>query len=188
MVAVPKVKARINLNELFQTDVRFSQGTKERLGQAIIDQIVTRTSELRRDRFDNVMKGYSASYAKSLDGQIFGKVRGQPANLLATGDMLGSMNIIEETRDTITVGFDDPRENAKAYGHISGMRGHPTVKNGKVRDFLGLSPKDIEALRRDWADDIELIEQVERTTSREELDQATIDVIAQLEGELDDGS
>jgi hypothetical protein len=113
---------------------------------------------------------------------VGGKRAGQPANLTLSGDMLSSLNIVEQTAKTITIGFDDATENAKAFGHISGMQGHPTIKNGKVRDFLGLPDKELKSIARDFEPDIKAISSVKSSTAST-FEQKILDAIAQLESE-----
>jgi hypothetical protein len=99
--------------------------------------------------------------------------------------MLSSMNIIEQSRDTITIGFDDQTQNDKAYGHISGMRGHPTL-SGKVpvRDFMGISPSDARDLKAQLSDEIETLSRIDSARTEEEFESAVLDAIAEIEGGL----
>lgn len=180
---IPKVKLKINLDELFGGSYQYGESTKEALGQAIIDKIVERTQEQRIDKFGKKLAGYSKAYANSLDGQVGGKVQGQAANLTLSGDMLSSINIIEKTAKTITIGFDDDTENAKAFGHISGMEGHPTIKKGKVRDFFGLPKSELRIIADEFKSDIEAISEVKTTKERSKFEQKILDAIKALEGE-----
>ena len=46
----------------------------------------------------------------------------------------------------VTLKIDDSEQAAKAFGHVSGYEGHPTIKDGPKRDFFGLHRKDAERL------------------------------------------
>jgi hypothetical protein len=185
MAKIPKVEFTVDLAKMFDLPKSLTQSTRELIGQSIIDRIVRRTSVESRDKYGRLMKGYSKTYAESLAGQVYGKIAGAPANLKATGDMLGSLNIVGQSATTVTIGYDDAQQNAKAYGHISGMDGHP-ILDGKVpkRDFLGLSKDDVRAIKSDLADELKAIKNIEASASREELDNAILDSIGQIEGDL----
>lgn len=123
----------INLTEMFGGQrVPDSSAFKQSVGQAIIDTIVERTQD-GVSRKGSAFKSYSLLYAKSLDFIAAGKSRSQP-NLTLQGDMLGTLEIIEEGRSTITLGFTSRKQQLKAHGHITGDPRGPGVK----RDFLGL--------------------------------------------------
>lgn len=185
-MSAPKVKYKINLNDLFGERLNLNRATREAIGQAIIDKIVERTSEQNIDKFGRSLGSYSESYAKSLDGQVYGKRKGGPVSLLASGDMLGSLTIIEQTPQTITLGFEDRLQNDKAYGHISGMQGHP-ILDGKVkkRDFLGLPKNELQAIAADFDDRAKAIDAIESAASREDLDKAIVDLIEEIGSEIE---
>lgn len=187
MARVPKVKYKINLDELFGSSLDYSSSTKQAVGQAVIDRIVERTQEKRIDKFGKRMAGYSKSYANSLAGQVGGKSPGQSANLTLSGDMLGSLTIIDQTAKTITIGFDDSTENAKAYGHISGMEGHPTIKKGKVRDFLGLPQTELNAIANEFVEDVARESQIRGTEDRDEFNRRVLSLIEELTAENEGG-
>lgn len=181
---IPKVKFKVNLDEIFGANLSYGPATRQAIGQAVIDQIVKRTQEQRIDKNGKPLKGYSKTYAQTLEAKIAGKSAGEPANLTLHGDMLGSLTIVDETAKTITIGFDDSKENAKAYGHISGMEGHPTIKKGKVRDFMGLPKKDLESIAAKFADDVESVSDVTRAKSRQTFEDRILKAIQDIEEEI----
>lgn len=181
---IPKVKFKVNLDELFGADLSYGPATRQAIGQAVIDQIVKRTQEDRKDKNGKPLKGYSKTYAQTLEAKIAGKSQGEPADLTLHGDMLGSLTIIDQTSKTITIGFDDSKENAKAYGHISGMEGHPTIKKGKVRDFLGLMPSEKKQIAKAFADDVEAVSDVKRSKSRQTFQEKILQAIQNTEDEI----
>ena len=132
-------KLKINLTEMFGQRVPDSAAFKEAVGQAIIDRIRERTAgNIGRDgkRFKNYKKKTKANpnpYSESLEFKAAGKSIGDP-NLRLSGDMLGFMDVIDESRDTITIGFSEREDQLKAHGHILGSNPGPRVR----RDFFGL--------------------------------------------------
>lgn len=187
MARIPKVKFKVNLDEMFGERFKTNQSTREAIGQAVIDKIVERTQELNVDKFGKSLGRYSDAYKKSLDFKV-SKGGQSEVNLTLTGDMLASLTIIEQTDRTITVGFDDSDQNAKAYGHISGMAGHP-VLDGKVkkRDFMGLPKSEINAIANEFEDQVRTIDEIEDAETREDLDRAVLRLIEEVEGEIEGG-
>lgn len=140
-----KAKLSVDLDELFETKFPNDSKLRQAIGQAIIDKIRDRTA-------DNIgadgkrFKNYSKDYAESIEFKAYGKKKDDP-NLQQTGDMLGLMDIIEEARSKIVIGWTDPEEAGKAHGHVTG-------NIGVSRDFLGLTQKEITELRREWSGQI----------------------------------
>lgn len=94
------------------------------------------------------LKGYSASYKGSLAYDVFGK--DGTVDMQLTGDMISSIDIKKQNSTTLTVGFGSKEESNKAYGHMTGMEGHPTLE-GKVRprNFFGWSDKELNDIARE---------------------------------------
>lgn len=186
MAKVPQVKLKINLDDLFGERLDLNRSTREAIGQAIIDRIVERTQS-GVDKFGKSMGSYSPTYKKSLAFQVT-KGGETQVNLTQTGDMLGSLTILEETPRTITIGFDDSEQNAKAFGHISGMQGHP-VLDGKVkkRDFMGLPAKDLNAIASKFERQAKRVDAIESAQTRDQLDQAVLNLVDEVSGEIEGG-
>jgi hypothetical protein len=140
-----KYKLVIDLDELFGTAFPNSSRLRQAVGQEILDIIKEKTeSGISWD--GKPFKHYSDVYAESLEFEAAGKSKGDP-NLTLSGDMLGLMDVIEEDKATITIGWSDGSEAEKAHGHISGNVG---VK----RDFFGLSEKDVKRVRTIFEDTV----------------------------------
>jgi hypothetical protein len=135
----------VNLDEMFGTAFPNSSRLRQLIGQEILDTIVRRTQN-NRAWDGKQFKSYSDEYAESLDFQAAGKSKGDP-NLTLTGDMLGLMDVIEESKATITIGWTSAEEAEKAHGHITGNVG---VK----RDFFGLNESEVKAIREKFEDQI----------------------------------
>ena len=59
-----------------------------------------------------------------------------------SGDMLGQIDVLGISGDTIKIGWDSELENAKAHGNITGQEGLWKKK----RDFFGLTAKEIKEI------------------------------------------
>lgn len=132
---------------------------RDQIGQRVIDKIVDRTEnsnflQTRRsnrnrraaDRRFNSATLYTPEYVNSFEFRVFFKRQGQ-VNLTASGDMLGSIDIIDSRPDRMTIGFADQLEANKAHGHITGSV-------GKQRDFFGLPESEIINLRREFRQEV----------------------------------
>lgn len=94
------------------------------------------------------LKAYSKSYKESLAYDVFGK--DGTVNMELSGDMINSIVIKKQNSKTMTIGFDSKEESNKAYGHMTGMEGHPTLE-GKVkpRNFFGWSDKELNNIAKE---------------------------------------
>jgi hypothetical protein len=172
MGRVGKVKYKINFQKIFGSRVPDDQEFKEKVVQAVIDRIVERTQ-------DNVsihgkpFAQYSDAYAKK-KGVAKGDV-----DLTLSGDMLAAIDVIDSTAQTVTIGFPDETENAKAWNHMTG----DTVKK---REFFGLPQKELEEIARSFSGELEDIQNSERE-GRNIEDEELEDVLRSiLSGELDE--
>lgn len=150
-------RLKIDLKEIFGVDID-NDALKQSINQSILDKILRRTSE-SLDVNEKKFKPYSKQYKKSDDFIAFGK--SNEVNLRLTGDMLELMDVIDESKNTTTIGWRDSDEAQKAHGHITG--------NGRLpkRDFFGLSSVDIQELKFEFGDDVN--RDVELTTRQLEL-------------------
>jgi phage gpG-like protein len=183
MARIPKVEYKINLETMFAARLDIDDATKEAIGQAIIDKIVERTQD-NLDKNNKSLGSYSKSYRSSVEFEIL-KGAKRAVDLTATGDMLAALTITKTTPQTITIGFNDTEQNTKAYGHISGMEGHPVLE-GRVqkRDFMGLPDEELNKISADFAFDVEQIDRIQNATTRQELDQAVLSYIDELSGQI----
>ncbi len=89
---------------------------------------------------------YSKAYKDSLDFKAFGK---SPAkiNMTLTGDMLGLMDVTKQTGESITIGWTDAEQNAKAFNHSTG----DTVPS---RPFFGVSSTELSQIKKKFGSEI----------------------------------
>lgn len=134
----------IDLTEMFGAQVPNSTQFRQAVGQALIDEIRSRTEEGHKSWNNDPFKKYSKEYKESLGFHAYGKTN--DVTLKQSGAMLLSMDIIKESVDKIVIGWTDKEEAAKAYNHITG----DTVPK---RDFLGLRPSEMSKVRDEFFDE-----------------------------------
>lgn len=133
-----KASLEINLRTLLGDSPPQDADFRDAVAQKAIDLILERTKK-GRDWQGNKFQKYSSVYKKSDDFKIFGKT--SAVDLTLSGDMLGLLDKIDDTRDKIALGWDDETENAKAANHIQGV----TLPK---RDFFNLNDKELDKLRK----------------------------------------
>jgi hypothetical protein len=143
----------------------FNESFKNSLGQAIIDRIRDRTAA-NKSVYGVGLKDYSTDYIKSAAFEQYGK-SANDINMTLTGSMLESLDIIESTENTITIGFLDDTNEAKAANHNVGN----TVPK---RPFFGINATETQELIDEFAElvdkpqtvadllDLEILEATER--------------------------
>lgn len=132
------VRLKVNMKDILGRDLPDNEEILDAIAQKAIDMIVERT-ESGKSVSGKAFKKYSKSYQKSDAFAAFGK--SGEVNLTLSGDMLGLLDIVNKTKNTFELGWDDPVENAKAYNHNVG----DTLPK---REFLGLQKQEIDELKR----------------------------------------
>lgn len=143
-----EAKLEVDLDEMFGEIVPDSTAFRQAVGQAIIDKIRERTQDDQVSVTNSSFRDYSQEYADSIEFKAYGKSKSQP-NLTQTGDMLGLMDVIEEGKNKIVIGWNDGDQAGKAHGHITGAV-------GVTRNFLGLPMDDIESIAEDFRREFDL--------------------------------
>ena len=147
------ISLEVDLDELFGVIVPDNTLFRQAVGQAIIDKIRSRAQDDNAG-VDGGFSAYSPEYKESDDFKIYGKSEGD-VNLTASGDMLNLMDIIEEGKNKIIIGWNDSLQSAKAHGHVTGSV-------GKKRNFLGLRPSEVSDIREMFEDQLPLGDAEER--------------------------
>lgn len=180
------VEQTIDLDEVFGVDFSGMRSLREAIGEAILDRIRTRTQSGDGIKFDGMGRGkpvklkspYSKSYSKSLDFKAFGKSRGN-VNMTLTGDMLGLMDIKRQSGNSITIGWTDQDENAKAYNHSLG----DTVPS---RPFFGISKTELQAIKKDFGSEIREALKTKDTEGRKAFEEKVSSLLDALTGSEDE--
>jgi len=120
---------------------------KRAFGDALIRKIRERTAK-GIDANGNRFPGYTKEYKESLDFRI--AKSGSTVNLRLSGDMLTSLTVTDIGVSSITIGFDDPEEEAKAAGNILGTYGQSRPSASKARPFVGLPQAVIDEVKEQF--------------------------------------
>lgn len=158
-----EVSQTLDLKEILGIDVSNNQEIKDAIGQAIIDRIIERTESGKSIHGKDFKKAepdsnYSHEYRDSHTFKAYGK-NNNKINMTLTGNMLGTMDIIKDEKNKITIGWDDPTENAKAYNHNFG----DTVPK---REFFGITTGEINEIARKYKPDLMTNENDERLLNK----------------------
>ena len=140
-------KQSINLKSVFGVDFVGKPELRDAIGQAIIDKQRERTKKNLSyspgpGRSSRLKSPYSPGYVNSLEFRAAGKKK-TDINMELTGDMLGFWDLISDgknSRNTITQGWDDSTENAKAFRHNTGDKGMPR------RPFFGITDSELKEI------------------------------------------
>lgn len=143
-----KVEMEIDLAGFFGVD-SIPRDVSERLGQACIDHIVERTGK-GKDVDGNRFTGYDKDYIDSDEFEAWGKSP-RKINMELTGDMLGTLDIIDIDGGRVKIGWKDDTEIKKAFNHNTG----DTVPK---REFFGLTDSQLKQLAEPFAEDIKKVE------------------------------
>lgn len=143
-ISESEVSQKINLRDALGGFVGVPE-IREAFLQTVIDRIVERTQSGRDVTGKIFSEKYSTAYKNSLPFKVYGKTN--KVNMTLTGDMIQSIDKIDESRDTATIGITGEQNILKAFAHITGFEGHPHL-DGKVgkRDFFGITQKEIDKI------------------------------------------
>lgn len=166
-----EVSQTIDLKEVFGVSLVGNEALKQQIGQALIDRIIERT-ESNLDVNGKNLKPYSKEYIESDDFKAFDKSEND-VNMTLTGNMLGTLDIVDTSGSKIKLGWDDATENAKAYNHNVG----DTVKK---RPFFGVTKADIDVVKKEFIDEVS----AQRSRLQSELDQIRSTIISRLNPSL----
>lgn len=134
-ISQTRIFQEIDLSDFY--DRPPTESEKRAFAQEAIERIIDRTQS-GRDIRGNQFKQYSKEYAE------FKGVSRSDVDLTLFGDMLLSVQPRFQGDKVI---IEIPREETdKAYGHLSGFKGHPTIKDGPKRDFFGLNREEAKTI------------------------------------------
>jgi len=136
-----EVSTEIDLKSLLGASAK-NESIRQVFFEAAFDKMLARLDQGRG--VDGKLHAYSKSYKDSLAFAAFGK--SNTVNMQLTGDMVQSVTVLDSSETKLKIGIDDTEQAAKAYGHMTGMQGHPTL-DGKVsaRNWFGW--KDSELIK-----------------------------------------
>lgn len=137
-----EVSQTIDLEKITGKDLSNNPDLVQEIAQATIDYMIERVSEGKGVGGKKLKSPYSDDYADSLDFKAAGKSKSD-VNMKLSGDMLGSIDAETDLSSfKISIKGD---EAPKAYGHMTGFEGHPTIPEGKYkREFFGVTKEELE--------------------------------------------
>jgi hypothetical protein len=139
-----RVSQKLDLNALTGRDIASDSVLVRKIAQGIIDYMVDRAKSGRGLGRKDLKSPYSKSYSESLTFKAAGKARND-VNMTLSGDMLRSIDILEEDGASVVIGIEDEVDAPKAYGHQTGFEGHPTIPSGKYkRPFFGVTADEVK--------------------------------------------
>lgn len=177
-----KVYQRFNLKELFGVDFADMPELKQAIGQAAIEKILERTAggDWRPGARPSARAGkYSDAYANSLAFKAAGKSKSK-VDMKLWGDMLGTLDVIDTDRNTVTIGWDDEQQAAKAYNHNTG----DTLPK---RPFFGLSASEVKELEIKFRDEIKAARLELKTNGRDAYTEKAMSILEKLTNKGNDG-
>jgi len=116
--------------------------TRLAIANEVKDFIIERTQDKHLDKNNRPFPKYSKEYERSLNFRLGGK--SSAVDLTLSGDMLAAIEVLENKKGKITIGYKKGTENDKAEGNIIGSYGKPSGDPKKARDFLGITDKDFK--------------------------------------------
>ena len=138
-----EISQEIDLAEIFGRSPTTLE--RDRFLQEAVERIIERTQS-GKDVKGKDFKSYTKDYA-----ELKGVSRGD-VDLTLFGDMLLAIDG-ESDGDRVRLRIDG-EEAAKAYGHVTGFKGHPTIPSGKYkRDFFGLTNEEAETIAESVRDE-----------------------------------
>lgn len=166
-VSLDEISQEIDLEKLTGTSFESDQELKREIGQAMIDYMKSRITDKNAGYDGEKLKSpYSKSYSQSLDFDAAGKSESD-VNMTLSGDMLGSLDLTDETDSGFKIDLNDPEVLPRAYGHMTGFEGHPNQNKMKKykRQFFGLSEAEQKVVIKDFKSDISNIKEAKKSVS-----------------------
>jgi hypothetical protein len=126
--------------EKIKLPVTINAKDRKKIGMVIIEHIINRTAA-GLDKKNREFPNYSQLYADKKGVGV------SDVDLILTGEMLDSLEIVSSKDGEIVIGYGDPSDELA--GKVEGNRrgsygGDPDRK--KARDFLGIDPDELDLL------------------------------------------
>lgn len=159
-------KPRVSLSKFYQEiDLEDITGVDLSNHPLLLNQIAQATIDYVKERVDSgfgiggkkLKSPYSDAYAKSLAFQAAGKSKND-VNMQLTGDMLGSLDVVESRGSVFKYGIAEEDEIPKAYNHQTGDTVPKREWFGVTRDefidnVLTNFDSEIEDIKREVPED-----------------------------------
>lgn len=128
-----------------------SEQARKAIATEIIDHVIDRTKS-GKDKDGNSFPSYSESYKNSFDFQFkFGRT----VDLTLSGEMLDSMELLEDRDGELKIGYrsSDPVAG-RVEGNVRGSYGQSSGSRSKARNFLGIERERLERIIKKYGDEL----------------------------------
>lgn len=153
-----EISQEIDLKKLTGVDVSNDPELLRAIEQDVIDYIKQRSEDHKGIGGKPWKNKYSQDYVDSQSFEAAGKSQGD-VNLRLSGDMLESIDVVDENGSKFKIAIDNADQLPKAYGHMTGFEGHPTIKNGPKRQFFGVTDDEMRSILKKYKDDLDSIKE-----------------------------
>jgi hypothetical protein len=145
-ITLKEFSQTLDLDKLVGKPVSQDKALARAIMQEVIDYTKTRVIKENAGYNGKALKSpYSKTYQSTLDFIASGK-SASDVNMKLSGDMLGSIDILEEKGSKFTYGLSDPEVIPRAYGHQTGFEGHPNSAMSKYkREWFGISEREFKS-------------------------------------------
>jgi hypothetical protein len=150
------IEQTLDFKEIFGVSFVKNRAVKERIAQALIDKMKDRIAA-GVDRFGEEMAPYSKVYKESFD--YIAARKNETVNMRLTGDMLGSIDILESAGSLVKIGFRGGEQQEKAYGHFVGEGKLP------VRQFFGVTESEVEQVKEEFSQELAIVAEIEKQSA-----------------------
>ena len=156
--SLDELSQTINLSKEAGVDLSNDPVLVNEIGQEIIDYMVDRAKDGRGLGGEKLKSPYSKEYSESLEFKAFGKSRNE-VNMTLTGDMLGAIDIADDSADRLKIAIVEDDQVPKAYNHQVG----DTVPR---RTFFGLTKEELDEVLSNYKDEFNQIKEDRADTVR----------------------
>jgi hypothetical protein len=143
------IAQEFNLEEILGVDLSGDETLAAEIGQDIVQFIQDRAESGKGIGGKVLRSPYSKPYSKTTEFELAGKSISD-VNMRLTGDMLGSIEVLDFDGSVLTVGIENDQA-PKAHGHMTGKNGEsPNMK----REFFGLTQSELKDILANYDDRI----------------------------------
>jgi hypothetical protein len=157
-LSLDEVSQTINLSKEAGIDLSDDPVLVNEIGQEIIDFMVDRAKDGRGLGGVKLKSPYSKAYSESLEFKAHDKNKNE-VNMTLTGDMLGSIDLIENDPDKLKIAIAEDDEVPKAYNHNVG----DTVPK---RPFFGVDKSELENILANYESEFKALKDDKEETKR----------------------
>jgi hypothetical protein len=147
VVTLANISQEIDLDFISGVKISSDPALRNQIAQEIVDymkvRVVSENLGIGRKPWKSVE--YSELYSESQEFEAAGKFKAD-VNLTLSGDTMGSIDVTKQRKGVVTIAITDKSTLPRAYGHMTGFEGHPTIKNGAKyrREFFGVSDREVK--------------------------------------------